>query len=330
MRKHRNKIIAGLIVAAVLTGAFFLGGFESTNDPGSGIQIPEQGNAAADASVSGEGASERGTTATDDPGSGIQVPEQGNTAADASVSGEGASERGTTATDDPGFGAQTPEQGGAAAESRGSGNQDTGSVGSVQVHTAAGNDTVTGDSFTQDSQPVAPVPGVPDGTGAQLQETPDKDSSPGGEGQPVDETGKELTVTLIISLASVLGNMDKLPEGKAGLIPDDGILLRETVVFYEGESVFNVLRRETRKHKIHLESTNMPFYNSAYIEGIGNIYEFDAGEGSGWIYSVNKHFPDFGCSRYILETGDVIQWLYTCDRGVDVGGASAADSYNWG
>lgn len=50
------------------------------------------------------------------------------------------------------------------------------------------------------------------------------------------------------------------------------------VTFYEGESVFNILRREMKKAGIHMEFVNTPMYNSVYIEGINNLYEFDVGE----------------------------------------------------
>ena len=32
-------------------------------------------------------------------------------------------------------------------------------------------------------------------------------------------------------------------------------------------------------------------YNSYYVEGIGNLYEFDCGSESGWMYKVNGWFP---------------------------------------
>ena len=35
---------------------------------------------------------------------------------------------------------------------------------------------------------------------------------------------------------------------------------------------------------------------------------------------VNGWFPNYGCSRYQVQSGDVIEWLYTCDLGADVGG----------
>ena len=73
-----------------------------------------------------------------------------------------------------------------------------------------------------------------------------------------------------------------------------------------------------------MEFSVTPIYDSAYIEGIANLYEFDCGELSGWMYRVNGWFPNYGCSRYVLQDGDTVEWLYTCDLGEDVGGGYAA------
>ena len=128
---------------------------------------------------------------------------------------------------------------------------------------------------------------------------------------------------------STTSNMSKLRPEKTGLIPSDGVVFSETEVeFYEGESVINVLTREMKKNKIHLEFVNVPLYNSAYIEGIANIYERDCGELSGWMYKVNDWFPNYGCSRYQLKAGDRIEWVYTCDLGNDVGGHYSARNGN--
>ena len=85
----------------------------------------------------------------------------------------------------------------------------------------------------------------------------------------------------------------------------------------------NILHRD---NKIHLEFSDTPVYNSAYIEGVANLYEFDVGNLSGWMYQVNGWFPNYGCSRYQLKDGDVVEWVYTCDLGNDVGGGYAAES----
>lgn len=145
------------------------------------------------------------------------------------------------------------------------------------------------------------------------------------EPQDVVITDKELTCTLSISCATILDNPDWLDPEKSELVPEDGWILKPTAVtFYEGESVFHVLLRVCKQQKIHMEYENTPMYNSAYIEGVHNLYEFDCGELSGWMYRVNGWFPNYGCSRYQLKEGDEINWVYTCDLGIDVGGYFAA------
>jgi hypothetical protein len=129
------------------------------------------------------------------------------------------------------------------------------------------------------------------------------------------------TCTLSISCATINDNMSWLDSEKAELVPADGWILRSTAItFYEGESVFNVLLRTCKQLGIHMEYANTPMYNSAYIEGMGNLYEFDCGELSGWMFKVNGWFPNYGCSRYQLKDGDIVEWVYTCNLGIDVGG----------
>ena len=131
---------------------------------------------------------------------------------------------------------------------------------------------------------------------------------------------KELTCTMSVRWDTILNKIERLSKEKSELVPEDGVIYAEqTVTFYEGESVFNLLVREMKRNKIHLEFENTPVYNSAYIEGIGNLYEFDCGELSGWMYKVNGLFPNYGCSRYVLKEGDIVEWVYTCDLGADVG-----------
>lgn len=151
------------------------------------------------------------------------------------------------------------------------------------------------------------------------------DPVPKGKPAPIEPqkatiSDKPLTAYLSVSCLTILNNMKKLNAEKVELVPKDGIIFKsQEVTFYEGESVFNVLQREMKKHKIHMEFVNTPIYNSAYIEGIHNLYEFDCGELSGWMYKVNGWFPNYGSSRYQLKQGDVIEWVYTCDLGRDVG-----------
>lgn len=129
-----------------------------------------------------------------------------------------------------------------------------------------------------------------------------------------------LTCTLEVRCDTLLGKLDQMTPEKAALVPGDGILL-ETVEleFVGGESVFDVFRKVLREEKIHFEYVDASAYDSVYIEGIGNIYEFDCGPQSGWMYSVNGVHPGLGCSAYTLADGDVIVFNYTCDLGADLG-----------
>lgn len=127
------------------------------------------------------------------------------------------------------------------------------------------------------------------------------------------------TCSLVIECSTILDNMKKLKKGKESIVPKDGIIYHKNdVTFYEGESVADVLKRETKNNSIHLEFMNTPGFNSDYIEGIGNLYEFDCGPLSGWSYCVDSWFPNYGCSRYIVTQGAQIEWHYTCNMGKDV------------
>ena len=125
--------------------------------------------------------------------------------------------------------------------------------------------------------------------------------------------------TLIVDCSILKENMDLLDADKVELVPEDGILLKvEQAELAQGESVFDVLQRETRNAKVHMEFQNTPGVGS-YIQGIGNLYEMDAGELSGWLYRVNGEFQGIAASEYKLKDGDVVEILYSCDMGADVG-----------
>lgn len=145
------------------------------------------------------------------------------------------------------------------------------------------------------------------------------DATPGPAAQTTQPDEDETVCTLFIGCGTILDNWDDLDPEKAELVPADGILLAETSVsFQEGESAFDVLKQVCRDNGVHLEFSTTPGYGSAYIEGIGNLYEFDCGPRSGWLYKVNGQVPDLACSAYVLQDGDRVEFLYSCDWGEDV------------
>ena len=153
------------------------------------------------------------------------------------------------------------------------------------------------------------------------------DPIPEGKPMPVEpedqniDKGKSFTCTFSIECSTILNNLSDLGPEKLEMVPYDGVILKATTVtFYEGESVFDVLQRVCQENGIHMEASWTPIYNSAYVEGIHNLYEFDCGNESGWMYRVNGWYPNYGCSRYQLAQGDVVEWRYTCKGlGKDVG-----------
>lgn len=156
-------------------------------------------------------------------------------------------------------------------------------------------------------------------------ETDNNEKTQATEEKNDNKSSEKNVCTLSVTCGTILNNLSALNEEKRSLVPEDGIIYKEKEVsFYEGESVFNVLLREMKQNKIHFEFVNVPVFKSAYIEGIANLYEFDCGELSGWMYRVNGEFPNYGCSQYIVKNGDKIEWLYTCDLGKDIGGENSA------
>ncbi|HWP79513.1 MAG TPA: DUF4430 domain-containing protein [Candidatus Acidoferrum sp.] len=193
-----------------------------------------------------------------------------------------------------------------------------------------------GESARAPGKAAAPVTAQPEGQTPPPEEAPqEREPAPAAagpeqaqaetQGEEAEEADSRLTCTVSIRCDTLLSNLDDLDPEKKELVPGDGILLPETAAAFDaGESVFDVLRRETKRAGIHMEYVDTPLYNSAYIEGIGNLYEFDCGEGSGWMYKVNGAFPNCGSGSYALEDGDEVVWLYTCDLGEDIGGGYAA------
>ena len=139
-----------------------------------------------------------------------------------------------------------------------------------------------------------------------------------------DITESSQTVTISIRCDMVLDNYDKLSKKLKSneFIPKDGVILSPTkYVLRSGDTVFDILDRAVRYNRIQMEyeGAEKNSFGSAYVQGINYLYEFSCGPLSGWMYLVNGDFPNYGCSKYQLKDGDVIEWVYTCNLGRDVG-----------
>lgn len=163
---------------------------------------------------------------------------------------------------------------------------------------------------------------------------PNSSSSPTTEPKqpPKTEQPKKHYVTIAIRADTLLKNWDLLDASLQSekYVPKSGVILKTTKyeLLSDKETVWDVLKRATREHKIQLEyqGASENTFSSVYIEGINHLYEFSAGPLSGWMYKVNGVYPNYGCSQYALKDGDIIEWNYTVDLGRDLGQSVAGES----
>ncbi|MEG0258798.1 MAG: DUF4430 domain-containing protein [Lysinibacillus sp.] len=136
---------------------------------------------------------------------------------------------------------------------------------------------------------------------------------------------KKRYVTIAIHAKTLLKNWNMLDPALQSekYVPKDGVILKTSKyeLLSEDDTVWTVLSRAVKEHNIQMEyqGANENIYKSVYVEGINHLYEFSAGELSGWMYKVNGVYPNYGCSQYVLKDGDVIEWNYTVDLGRDLG-----------
>lgn len=100
------------------------------------------------------------------------------------------------------------------------------------------------------------------------------------------------------------------------------------VPFAEGDTVASVTLRLLKALDIKATYTGRQ-NNNFYLSSIGDFTlggeyyesfgEFDAGAASGWMVKYNNWFINMGASEFEVEDGDMVEWLYTCSLGADIG-----------
>lgn len=130
---------------------------------------------------------------------------------------------------------------------------------------------------------------------------------------PTTEAAKNECV-LQITCSAVLEHMDKLKDSAKKMVPADGIILTGTYSFTEGDTAFDVLKKACAERNILIDYVFTPGFSTYYVKGINQLYEFDCGDESGWMYTVNGKKPDYGCSQYEVKKNDDIVFYYTCER----------------
>lgn len=113
---------------------------------------------------------------------------------------------------------------------------------------------------------------------------------------------------------------DSLSEEMRELIGNGEILGKKEYVLRSGDTVFDMLVRVCRFEKIHMEyqGADANALGSVYVQGISNLYEYDCGELSGWIFLVNGKQTDASSAKIKLSDGDKVEWIYSLELGKDV------------
>ena len=94
---------------------------------------------------------------------------------------------------------------------------------------------------------------------------------------------------------------------------DKGIILSDySVSINEATNVFDATFIACRENEILMSSRGLS--GTRYIEGIADLYEFDYGPASGWVFYVNEISSTKSSGVYELNEGDEIRWEYVIEK----------------
>ena len=136
----------------------------------------------------------------------------------------------------------------------------------------------------------------------------------GGEHEASEET--PIFVTIEIRCDELSENMDALTdEAVKEYIPENGIIISKTdyQIRPDKTTVFDITDQVCKDNDIQIEYTYTPGYGGYYVNGINYIYEFMAGQKSGWLFMIDGITPNYGADKMVLQGGETITWYYTVD-----------------
>ena len=161
----------------------------------------------------------------------------------------------------------------------------------------------------QPEVPVDPEPETP------IEPEPEKPIEPETPIEPTEPTEPEEptkpTDPVVPVESKVTLSIEKRTMGQGDTIPAMQVSLQK------GDTAYTVLDRIAKEKGIDVLATGTG--PDVYVKTIAGLSEFDGGQKSGWMYSVNGDFPQFSAGIYTLEDGDVLRWQYTRNLGEDLG-----------
>lgn len=97
---------------------------------------------------------------------------------------------------------------------------------------------------------------------------------------------------------------------------DEWLLMLSKRVIEKGSTVYELLVNVCREENIVVDASGGD--GAKYVKGINQLYEFDKGPESGWIFRVNGIVEQQSAAQVKLEMADVVEWIYTLQLGADV------------
>ena len=127
---------------------------------------------------------------------------------------------------------------------------------------------------------------------------------PGG---PVADDSEPMNTVTVTIECKTLETVDK---DLMDSVSDNGVMLSDTEIeIAEDKTVIDLL---TEMGIDFLLSGNL-------IDSINGLATGDGGEMSGWLFTINGEFPTESADQVVVNDGDKIAFLFTCDWGEDVG-----------
>jgi len=91
--------------------------------------------------------------------------------------------------------------------------------------------------------------------------------------------------------------------------PNEASLSATKIKINDGDTIFSVLNHAKNDKIIIMDSTGSG--STAYIQGINNVYEFDYGPKSGWMFKLNNESITKSVGVIKVKAGDHIEGYYT-------------------
>ena len=127
---------------------------------------------------------------------------------------------------------------------------------------------------------------------------------------PTDAVKETDHISFTIQCNAIMNHKELWKDGIEEIIPSSGCYYQGEQAVSDGETVYDILKRICKEQNIALDAEYTPVYGTYYVKGIGNLYEFDCGDESGWKYKVNGILPGVGCSNYQVKKGDEVTFFY--------------------